>query len=294
MHSTVSYGFVTQNWKCDWHDPCSCYPRAHAFRLPHSDFQGSPRSSHSVQEIVDIACKEALLYRNAGVEGLIVENMHDVPYLHTSQVGPEVTSVMSVVCHEVKRIFSHAPVGVQVLAGANTQAMAVAKAAGLQFIRAEGFVFSHVADEGLMNACAGEVMRYRKSIGADDVAVYTDIKKKHCAHSITSDVDIVSIAQAAEFFISDGVVVTGGSTGQAASVAEVKAVLGGVNIPVLVGSGVTIDNFHQYRQAHAVIVGSHFKRMGNWENPIDEARLQAFMEKVDRIRCSPTESTMIM
>jgi hypothetical protein len=34
------------------------------------------------------------------------------------------------------------------LAAANKAALAVAVAADLQFIRAEGFVFSHVADEG--------------------------------------------------------------------------------------------------------------------------------------------------
>ena len=50
---------------------------------------------------------------------------------------------------------------------------------GLDFVRVEGFVFSHIADEGLMNACAGDLLRYRKQIGADDVLVFTDIKKKH-------------------------------------------------------------------------------------------------------------------
>ena len=50
---------------------------------------------------------------------------------------------------------------------------------GLQFARMEGFVFSHVADEGIMNACAGDVLRYRKSIDAEHIAVFTDIKKKH-------------------------------------------------------------------------------------------------------------------
>ena len=50
---------------------------------------------------------------------------------------------------------------------------------GLQFIRAEGFVFSHVADEGLMNACAGDLMRYRREIDAEDIMVFTDVKKKH-------------------------------------------------------------------------------------------------------------------
>ena len=50
---------------------------------------------------------------------------------------------------------------------------------GLDYIRAEGFVFSHVADEGLMNACAGPLLRYRKQIGADNIQIFTDIKKKH-------------------------------------------------------------------------------------------------------------------
>ncbi|CAG5117649.1 unnamed protein product [Candidula unifasciata] len=255
---------------------------------------GTPRSSHKVQEIIDIACREALLYKEAGLDAVMLENMHDVPYLHTSQVGPEVTSVMSVVGYEVKRIFSPGPVGVQILAGANKEALAVAKASGLQFIRAEGFVFSHVADEGIMNACAGELMRYRKNIDADDVMVFTDIKKKHSAHAITSDVDIVSTAQAAEFFLSDGVIVTGGATGQAANVAEVKAVLGGVSLPVLVGSGVTRDNYHLYRQAHGVIVGSYFKRNGNWQEEIDSSRVKDFMENVTSVRRIPVESTMIM
>lgn len=50
---------------------------------------------------------------------------------------------------------------------------------GLDFIRAEGFVFAHVADEGLLNAGAGDLLRYRKQIGAEHVQIFTDIKKKH-------------------------------------------------------------------------------------------------------------------
>lgn len=30
-----------------------------------------------------------------------------------------------------------------------------------------------------MDACAGDLLRYRKMIGADHVAVFTDLKKKH-------------------------------------------------------------------------------------------------------------------
>ena len=55
----------------------------------------------------------------------------------------------------------------------------MAQASGADFIRAEGYVFSHVADEGWMDSCAGELLRYRKLIGAENVLVFTDIKKKH-------------------------------------------------------------------------------------------------------------------
>ena len=104
--------------------------------------------------------------------------MHDIPYLNR-QVGPEIVASMSVVCNEVKKEANNLPCGIQILAGANKEALAVAKAAGLQFIRTEGFVFSHIADEGTMNSDAGELLRYRKQIEADDILVFTDIKKKH-------------------------------------------------------------------------------------------------------------------
>lgn len=104
--------------------------------------------------------------------------MHDIPYLNR-KVGPEVTAAMSVIANEVKREVKNLPCGIQILAGANRDALAVAKAAGLEFIRTEGFVFSHVADEGIMNSDAGELLRYRKQIGADEVLVFCDIKKKH-------------------------------------------------------------------------------------------------------------------
>jgi predicted TIM-barrel enzyme len=81
------------------------------------------------------------------------------------------------------------------------------------FVRVEGFVFAHVADEGIIDGCAGEILRYRRQIGADDVLVLTDVKKKHSSHALTADMDIAETARAAEFFLSDGVIVTGLATG---------------------------------------------------------------------------------
>ena len=63
-------------------------------------------------------------------DAVMVENMHDIPYLPSGQLGPEVTSTLAVVCAEVSKVFYPGPVGVQVLAAANHQALAIAKAAG--------------------------------------------------------------------------------------------------------------------------------------------------------------------
>ena len=50
---------------------------------------------------------------------------------------------------------------------------------GFNWIRAEAFVFSHIGDEGPIHSCAAELLRYRNAIEAQDVMVFTDIKKKH-------------------------------------------------------------------------------------------------------------------
>ncbi|ROT81513.1 putative uncharacterized protein F13E9.13, mitochondrial isoform X2 [Penaeus vannamei] len=175
---------------------------------------GTPLNRHGINELVEMARQEAFAYKEAGVDGVLVENMFDIPYLMGASLGPEVVATMTRVCQEVRSIIpKRIPCGIQILAGGNKEALAVGKACGLQFIRAECFVFSHVADEGLMNACAGPLLRYRRSIGAEDVLVFTDIKKKHSAHSITSDVGIADTAEAAKFFLADGVILTGSATG---------------------------------------------------------------------------------
>ena len=177
------------------------------------------------------------------------------------------------------------PVGVQVLAAANRDAMGVALAAGLQFIRAEGFVFGHVADEGWIDACAGPLLRYRHSIGADHVGVLCDIKKKHSAHSVTADVSITETARAAHFFRSDGVIITGDATGHQADPGQVHDVLQGApGLPVLVGSGVTAQNLQHYSQAHGLIIGSEFKVDGKWENDLDPDRIKAVVEEAKKLR----------
>jgi len=243
----------------------------HAEALP-----GTPGNRHSVREIAAMAAKEAEIYADCGFHGLILENTHDRPYLKGANVGAEIVSAMSVIGAEIRRACA-LPLGIQVLAGANRAALAVAHACGARFVRVEGFVFAHVADEGIIESSAGDLLRYRRAIGADDVLVFADIKKKHSAHAITADVDTAETAKAAEFFKVDGVIVSGTATGSPTDPGEVEAVSKVVTVPTLIGSGITPDNIGLYRGADAFIVGSSVKSGGIWSGPLDPARTKAIV-----------------
>ena len=244
---------------------------------------GTPASSLTVDALVELAVREAALYREGGVDGLMVENMHDVPYLRGS-VGPEVVAAMAVVARAVKAEAS-LPVGVQILAGANVESVAVAHAAGLDYVRVEAYAFAHVADEGLIQSSAAELLRFRRKIGADRVRVWADVKKKHSSHAITADVSLGETCAAVEFMRGDAVIVSGSATGEPPRAADVVEARSHCRIPVLLGSGVSPDNVSEfYDEADGFIVGSYFKEGGLWSNTVEPARVRRMVEAVRDLR----------
>ena len=210
----------------------------------------------------------------------MIENTHDRPYLKGS-VGPEIVAALAVIGHEVRRAAA-LPLGVQVLAGANHAALAVALACGASFVRVEGFVFAHVADEGIIESSAGSLLRYRRAIGADRIRVFADVKKKHSAHALTADVSLVETAKAAEFFLVDGVIVSGIATGQPADAAEVQSVARAVGVPTLVGSGVTLSNVARLQRRgrpHRRIVHQTRRRLVRTDRRIAGPRARARLQQ---------------
>lgn len=257
---------------------CPVIGMIHVGALP-----GTPAYGGDFSSILQQAVAEAKVYTSAGVNSILLENMHDLPYLNR-EVGHEISTSMAVVAAAVKAV-TDLPCGIQILAGANKAALAAAHAAGLQFIRAEGFVFGHLADEGWMNSDAGELLRYRRMIGAENVFVITDLKKKHSAHALTADVSLAETAHAAHFFHSDGLIVTGTSTGQAASLQDLRELSGATELPVLVGSGINLDNLPDFfPHCNGMIIGSWFKENGDWTQPPDRNRIMTFMEEIKRLR----------
>lgn len=248
---------------------------------------GTPRHQQSIAATIKQAADEAKLLEDAGFDAILFENTHDAPFLRR-EVGPEIVSGMTAVGAAIRAAVK-CPLGVQILAGANRASLAVAHAVGgegAQFIRAEAFVFASVADEGIMDeADAGPLLRYRRMIGAENVKVLVDVKKKHSAHAITCDVDVGETAKAAELFGADGIIITGIATGQAIRIDDLGTARVATTLPLLVGSGVTPESVSDlFAYADALIVGSCYKRDGQWQNPPDKSRVKELMKAVKAAR----------
>ncbi|MBU0552188.1 BtpA/SgcQ family protein [Myxococcota bacterium] len=238
---------------------------------------GSPRWAGDMAAVLAHARRDAEALLEGGCDALIVENMGDLPYLR-GHVAPETVAAAALATAAVVAL--GAPTGVQLLAGANHEALAVAVAAGARFIRAEAFAYAHVADEGWLDASAGPLLRTRRALGAE-VAIWADVQKKHAAHAVTADLSLADLAKGAAFSGADALIVTGSETGAPTDPEAARAVRV-AGLPVLIGSGVDLDNIAALAAvADGLIVGSALKHGGDWRNPVDPvrvARLRAALE----------------
>jgi membrane complex biogenesis BtpA family protein len=267
----VSSG-MANGWLFDDLGRCALVGMVHVPALP-----GSPGWGGSMAEVLAAVRRDAAALRAGGCDALLVENMHDLPYLK-GRVEPETTAAMALAVAAVVEGGAE-PVGVQVLAGANREALGVAVAAGARFLRAEGFAYAHVADEGWLDACAGPLLRARAALGAD-VAVWADVKKKHASHAVTADLSLAEAVKGAAFCGADAVIVTGTSTGEPTAAADVRAAHA-AGLPVVVGSGVDDGSAGALAQdANALIVGTSLKRDGDWRAPVEEARVRRVRDAI--------------
>ena len=128
----------------------------HCLPLPGSpDYDGTP-----VTALLGRALEDARAYVDAGLDGLIVENHGDVPFLKPDAIGPETPAMMAVIADRVREA-TGVPIGINVLANAVLHALAVAKAAGAAFVRVNQWANAYVANEGLIEGAAAQALRYR-------------------------------------------------------------------------------------------------------------------------------------
>lgn len=238
---------------------------------------GSAGWAGNMPEIIDICLKEAGQYLDNGADALLIENTHDTPYLR-QEAEPGTIAAMASVATFLRKAYPEIPIGIQLLAAGDMAALDIAIVCDLDFIRAEGFAYAHIADEGIIQGNAARLLRRRAHLQANKVRIFTDIKKKHSAHAITADVDLLEMAKGVLFCKADGLIVTGNTTGEPPDAASLEAV-SGLDTLLAVGSGVTPENIRQFAQyADYLIVGSACKSEGDWRNSVVSDRVKALTD----------------
>lgn len=232
------------------------------------------------------ALKDLEAFKKGGVDAIIFENNYDIP--HTEFVGPEIGASMVLLGAEIKKATT-LPVGISVLWNDYKTALSIAKVLNLQFIRVPVFVDTVKTSYGIIEGNFEEIIKFRKQIQAEHVALFTDIHVKHA--EILSSHTIIESAQLAIKEGSDGLIITGKWTGDAPDLNELMEVRSAVvDFPIICGSGVDSKNIHElFEYASGGIVSTSLKEgatkqgevnVKGYEQRIDEGKVVELMKSI--------------
>lgn len=241
---------------------------------------GSPLYRGDMDSVVERALADARTLTACGVDGLSFENMGDAPF-YKDEAPPETIASFGRVVAEVRAITS-LPLGVNVLRNCARASLGIAYAFGASFIRVNVLTETYATDQGIIEGPATELMRVRRLMGAERIAVFADVHVKHASPLLDRPIE-ESALDLVERGLADVLVVSGSRTGSAASVDDIRAVAAVKS--TVIGSGLTPENAPALLGAcHGAIVASVFRRDGNVYNPIERSRVERFMDVVRSMR----------
>ena len=242
---------------------------------------GSPRYGGDPAAILAHVLRDAEALATGGVHGLMLENFGDVPFF-PGRVPAWVVAHMTAIAAEVRRRFD-LPLGVNVLRNDGRSALAVAHAAGAQFIRVNVLCGARVADQGVIESIAHDLLRERALLGADrggrHVRIFADVDVKHSAPLAARPLED-EVTDTLHRGLADVLIVSGSGTGKSTDPAHVRAAKAAARgaAPVFVGSGVTAETLPAYiPHADGFIVGTAFKCDNHPEAPVDIGRVKALI-----------------
>ncbi len=220
-----------------------------------------------------------------GVDGLLVENWEeqsDNPFV----IGETIERMLRVTRAIRDKI--KAPIGVNVLHNDYKAAFRIAQELGLPFIQLDVYVdkvrteFEHTGGVQFdVHIDIEDVQRHRQGT---DTNLFVNIHPKHYTLLEKGKTIEESTKQAIDNN-ANGVVVTR-LTGAAPDLELVRKVKDFAEnyqqgFPVIVGSGMNIDNLQQLLMlGDGAIVGTTFKIDGVTDNPVDPRRVEQFMDAV--------------
>lgn len=238
---------------------------------------GSPNYAGDFRATIQGAQREAKMLEECGFDGILCENLGDSPYFPQA-VPNETVAAMAIIADRIK---SHTslPVGVNVLRNDACAAMAIAAAAQLALIRVNVLTGAMIADQGLLQGQAHDLLRLRRSLQAENVAIFADLRVKHAAPLVDRDL-AQEIEEYFERALCSAIIVSGTGSGKPVDLEFLQKVRGIVpDQPIVIGSGLGLENAAALLPlANGAIVGTAIKTEGKIHNTIDRKRAEAFVK----------------
>lgn len=235
----------------------------------------------NMAQVIDRALADLHAMQDAGVDAVIVENFCDHPA--GTKLEPEQLAALTAVATVVARE-SRIPVGIDAAFSDPLASLAIAVAVGATFIRVPVFVDTVITSDGIVMPCARELQRYRRLLGAENIALLCDIQPKH-TFMLSSAISIEESARMAQECGADAIIITGAHTGSASPVETIKRVREVTSLPLIAGSGVNAENVaDQLAVVDAAIVGSSMKPHGKANEPVDGALAAKLMARAKACR----------
>ncbi|MGD1816321.1 MAG: BtpA/SgcQ family protein [Pleomorphochaeta sp.] len=248
---------------------------------------GSPKYNSTdmgMKEIIRIAVEEAKILQDAGVDGVQVENIWDYPYQKGETIAKSTVASLAVATNEVITALN-IPVGVNCHMNGAPESMACAVATGAKWIRVFEWCNSFISQVGFVDSVGAETARLRHNLEADNIQVFCDVNVKHGSHYIIHDRSVAEQAMDVEAEGGDAIIVTGFDTGIPPTPERVLEAKKAVNLPIILGSGITLENSKELMTiADGAIIGSWFKEGNNWKNPVSYERTYNFIKEIEKIR----------
>lgn len=219
-----------------------------------------PLSGYADFPGLDVALQNAIAdiraFEEGGADAIIIENNYDIP--HTEFVTAEVGESLTYLAKEISKVTT-LPIGISVLWNDYKTALTIAQKTGLKFIRIPVFVDTVETSYGVIAGNPKEVQKFRTEIGAENVAIFTDIHVKHA--TLLSKLSLEESAQQAIFEGSDALIITGRWTGDAPELNKLKTVrTAAKDFPILCGSGIDAGNVAEsFMYANGAIVSTSLK-----------------------------------
>jgi membrane complex biogenesis BtpA family protein len=251
----------------------------HLWPLP-----GAPGyAGYGMGTILDHARRDAQALLEGGVDGLIVENMWDLPYYVGTDVPLEAVTAQAVAARAIVEM-ADVPVGINVVHNGGLVELAIAVSAGAAFMRVCILTGARLWDTGdLDQGCGADLLRKRKELGAEEIKLFADVDKKHSGPF--PGLDLETHIEWTEFYRADALIVSGRMTGDAPSLDKVRQAKEFATRPILMGSGTSAENIADFFQyADGAIVGSSLKVDGIAENPVDVERVRRYMAAAREVR----------